>query len=111
MMFRPQGCHLYCTQPGITEESPNAPQTEHVSTNSDILPVLILNNKKLVFLSTAVTLDVSWFLQLFDRTTEETPVHREDVHYEGQHYQHLCYGKFVDSTHFHLVVWLLLFSY
>lgn len=29
--YPPQGCHLYCTQPGTTEESPNASETEHVS--------------------------------------------------------------------------------
>ena len=35
----------------------------------------------------------SLFLQVLDRTTEETAGSGEDVDHEGQHNQHLCYGN------------------
>lgn len=60
--------------------------------SSEILSILICNNVYIyeVFLTVNVS---TLFLQVLDRTTEETTGSGEDVDHEGQHNQHLCYGK------------------
>lgn len=59
-------------------------------------------------LLTFVTISVySWYLQVLDRATEETPGYCEDVNYEGQHNQHLCHGKFVDYIHSSFIIVLV----
>lgn len=93
--FLSQGGHLHCTQPGTTEESPNASETEHVRSHFFASGFLHSRVKLLNQLHWTRPLVFLFFLnkQVVDWTTEKTSSYSEDVNHEGQHNQHLCYGK------------------